>query len=395
MVHKFSQSSQEVEEWIDDLKIGGDEDAYLSLLLPSLPNLERVDLLVPELPAVSTKYFSKIIMDRIPSREQPFDIEPAFSLLRVMINNCNADKYGEPPDLISSFLKLPSLREYYCQQVGSDDENTNECLAQLRTASSSLTHLEVRESRFNTADLTNLLRACHDLRTFVYELGWGRVSSCDYSTPGLRQALARTEASLENLWLDYLPGPSYWLGAGIDDCSPIGSLFSFECLKNIKVGMYVFFGGADNNISDLENAEVDIEDGDKTINLANILPASIETVYFSHTNGRVRLLTQALELLLEQKQSSTPELRRIAFEAYITGNDEKFDFARLDALSVGVSVRIDRIDGTAIPATNEAGWEFSPGVDDRGQGMDGSLDWAAEVAVVKETCSPVYVNAGI
>lgn len=48
-----------------------------------------------------------------------------------MIDNCNADKYREPPALISSFLKLPSLREYYSQKAGSGDDHTNEGLAQL------------------------------------------------------------------------------------------------------------------------------------------------------------------------------------------------------------------------------------------------------------------------
>ncbi len=391
VVRKISQCSEEEEVWIDDLKTGGDEDAYLCLLLPSLPNLERMDLFVPENPEVS---IFKIIMDRILSREKPFDLEPAFSSLRVIVNNCSADKYGEPPDLISSFLKLPSLQEYYCLRIGSGNRMINEGLTQLKTASSSLTHLEVRECKFNARDLRNLLRAMQNLRTFVYELGWSYVSSCDYSTPGLRRALAWTEASLENLWLDYLPGPSYWTGDFLDDHSPMFSLSSFECLKNIKVGMYVFFGVVDVYSSGLENTEVDIGDGNNIINLANILPASAETLYVSHTNGRIRLLTQALERLLEQKGSSTPRLMRIAFEAYITGNDEKFDFSRLDPLGEEANVRIDRIDGTALPANNGVGWECSSGVHDRGQGMDGSLKWAAEVAIVRKSGVPVYINAG-
>lgn len=101
-----------------------------------------------------------------------------------------------------------------------------------------------------------------------------------------------------------------------------------------------------------------------------------------------------MEILLEQKESSMPQLRSIAFEAYIMGNDENFDFPRLDALGEEAGVTIDRIDGTAPPAANGLGWDYSPGVDDHGQGMDGSVTWAAEVAAVDKYGLPKYINAG-
>lgn len=187
-----------------------------------------------------TKYFSKMIMDRIPNREKPFDAHSPFSSLKVVINNCIADEYGEPLDLLSSFLKLPSLTEYYYQKISSHDDDADAELAQLKTVSSALTHLEVREYRLNVADLTTLLRICKSLRTFVYELGWGHISDCTYSRPGLRQAIAQIDQSLENLWLDYIPGPAYF--ERIDDYVPIDSLTTFSCLKNIKIGTYVLFG---------------------------------------------------------------------------------------------------------------------------------------------------------
>lgn len=143
-VHKFSHSEEEEEEWILDLYADGNEDAWLGLLFPSLPNIQRLDLLVPEMAKTDTKYFSKMIMERIPNREKPFDAHPAFSSLKVVITNCIADEYGEPLDLLSSFLKLPSLTDYYCQKVGSHDDDADAELAQLKTVNSALTHLELR-----------------------------------------------------------------------------------------------------------------------------------------------------------------------------------------------------------------------------------------------------------
>lgn len=95
-----------------------------------------------------------------------------------MINNYNTSRYGTSLNFLSNFLKLPSLRKYYCQKVGSGDDDTDQDLEQLKTASSLLTHLEVWESKSSTANGTNLLRACRDFKTFVYELGWGHISYC-------------------------------------------------------------------------------------------------------------------------------------------------------------------------------------------------------------------------
>ncbi len=393
-VHKFSDSIDEEEEWMKDFTISSDENAYLCLLLPSLPNLERIDLFIPERPDKFTPYFAKIMLDRIPSRKQPFDIEPAFSSLTVMIDNGGTRMFDETLVLIPSFLRLPSLRELYCQKVDIDHLGQMAGLSQLKTASSSLTHLEIRASSLSNEYLTNLLRACPKLRTFVYELGFQDSSFYKHSALELRQALVSTEANLENLWLDYEPGPSLWKRDDINRYLPMSSLSNFECLKNIKVGLYIFFGLAGISRTGLQNTEMSIRDHNDIIDLANILPASIETLYFAHTNGRIRLLTQALEKLLKQKSLSMPRLRRIAFEAYITGNEEEFDFSRLDALGEEAGVRIDRIDGTALPSTSEYGWEYTPGIDYKGQGMDGSLKWAAEVAAVNEDFCPVYINAG-
>ena len=136
--------------------------------------------------------------------------------------------------------------------------------------------------------------------------------------------------------------------------------------------MYILFGLHQAEFMNfLDNDEIDIGKGEDTVHLAKVLPPSIETLYISHTNGKIRLLTRALENLLAQKDCSTPKLRRIAFEAFLRGNEEKFDFSRLDRLAEDAGVRISKIDSTG---EEEVKW--------RGQGMDGSLTWAAEMGVV-------------
>ncbi|MCJ1456509.1 hypothetical protein MMC28_006870 [Mycoblastus sanguinarius] len=386
-IDKLCHSEEEKNAWMKALEGQANEDACIALLLPSLPNLECLDLMVP---ALRAEYYERMIQ-RVARKERPFDVQPAFSSLKVIADNCDDTKYGTSPDMMSYYLQLPSLAGFYGQRIGSSDDSTHAGLASIKPASISLTHLEIRQCKFNTADLTNILRACKGLKTFVYNLGWGHISYCEYSTSELRTALAWAEHSLENLWLDYEPGPSYW---SMDNLEPIDSLTSFKVLKNIKVGMYIFFSAeADLDDPGLDNTEAEV-DHSNLINLANILPSSLETIYFSHTNGRIRVLTNALKNWLQQKESSTPKLKRIAFEAFITGNENKFDFSSLDSLAQEADVTIDKIDGTALSADNGLGWEYTPGINDRGQGMDGSISWAAEEVTGSEYGVPVYVNAG-
>lgn len=391
-VKSSSHSEEEEKEWLESLEVEGVEDAYLALLLRSMPNLERLELVVPGVCILDegsqNMYSGKVF------RGIPWIDVPQFQALRVVVNNCCDFKYGTSADLMATFLKLPSLREFYGQRIGSSDFDENETLAQLEPASSPLTRLEVRQCKFNAPDLSRMLGAFKNLRTFVYVLGFAHLSYCQYSTPDIRNALRPTEGSLENLCLDYQPGSAYWYGANL---SPV-SLSSFKVLKNLKVGMYVFFGPRleeSEDEEDLDNTEINAEQGGNLTNLANLanlLPLSIETLYISNTNRRIRILTAALERLLQQKRLATPKLRRVAFEAYITGNDEKFDFSPLKSLAREADVKICLIDAGAVLADSR-GRMYTPGEIDAGQGLDGSLTWAAKECERSEAVR-AFVDAG-
>ena len=347
VLSRSNLSHEEQEQWIRSLERNV-EDAYLTLLLSSLPNLERLDLMLPGLYA---DRFEKLIQNAAKTKNV-FHTHSAFSQLRVVINNCIDHIYGSSPTLLSGYLQLPSVREFYGQNVGSYDDEAHTGLATLESASHPLVHLELRESRLNATDLTNLLRACKNIKTFVYELGWGHINWPMYSTPELGKALSWIDTSLENLGLDY-EGECYF--SSDDDLSPIGTLSNFKRLKNLRAGTYVFFG---------EESFAWAETGgeQRTLNLASLMPASIETLYFSHTEGMVHALTRSLEKLLQAKESCTPKLRRITFEADITGEDCAFDYSRLDFLAKEVGVDVTKIDSKE---------------NKRCRRKDGSLTWAA------------------
>lgn len=208
------------------------------------------------------------------------------------------------------------------------------------------------------------------------------MSNCRYSTSILRKAFSWTENSLENLWLDFGPGVTYQMPSA--DLDPISSLSSFKFLKNIKVGMSVIFGR-----EPVPGNTGHPADGD-AIDLANRMPTSIETIYFSHTLGRVRGLLRALENWLLQKEA----LKRIAFEAYTTKDNGTFDFSRLDSLAEEAGVEISKSGATTTSICNRAWSESTSSVSGRGQGFDGSLTWAAKETMLGDPRFPSFIDAG-
>ena len=349
VVSRSRLPEKEQQKWTGSLE-NGDQDAYVALLLlSSMPNLERLDLV---LPATLDKCCKTVVNSAAMKRnENIFQPQPAFSSLRELINHCSSGFLYTSPRMLSRYLRLPSLREFSGHNISScHEEKASDDLATLEPATVPLVHLELRASRLNMIDMTNILRAFKHLKTFVYEVGWGNVTYSSRSTPNLGEALSWTEKSLENLWLNCKNSEDCWCSDG--HVAPVRTLSSFKVLKNLRVNMYIFLGIEGFGISSVG------PDQGNTPDLVSILPASIETLYFSHTECNMKLLTSALEKLLQAKESCTPKLRTIAFEADITEMDDAFDYSRLYLLAGEGGVDIANID------TNR---------EERGRGKDASL----------------------
>ena len=382
MTHSYED---EHDEWIQWLSARGVEGAWLALLIPSLPNLKRLDLTRP---ACDDIYFTQMI-NRALSKEKPFETNPLFPALEIVVNNWSDFNYSTSPELLAKFLTLStSLCEFYGQRIVSltnAGDAPNELLAQLKPASLSLTRLELRQSNVHGNDLSNIFRACKALKTFVHVLGFAHVRCSEYSMPGLHEALLCTKDSLENLMIDYENGPNYLYHG---EKPPMESLTMFERLRCVKVGMYVLFGGCDGDFG-LGDEEVPRDEWTE-IDLVEWLPRGVETLYVSHTDGRVGYLVWALERMLLQMihAGSTPKLRKVTFEAYITGHREKIDFEKLDDIAGKAGVEIMRIDGTALQADDSFECKFTEWIKGRGQDSDGSCIWAAAEAI------SAFVDAG-
>ncbi|KAL8680453.1 MAG: hypothetical protein Q9186_003351 [Xanthomendoza sp. 1 TL-2023] len=362
--------------WTEQLE-QNNEDAMLALLFHAVPFLEVMHIVLTPYCADT---FTKVLQTAVAKDISSDASIQRFQNLHVVINNCDDDKYGTDTDLLCYYLQLPSIREIYVQNVGS--YNIEEYADYREIKDSPLTslecgtcptvrHLELRDSKLNTMDVKATLAACSNLKTFIYDLGWGNISYCDYSLVALRDALAANEATLENLWIDHWGEESYWVD-DIDDLTPMSSLKEFKKLKNLKVGMYVFFGARENLGGEGGHTE-------QTINvlelpdLASILPESLETLYFAGTQGRLDTLTTALWRLLTAKKNYMPNLKEIAFETACETSrpmpgSSTWKMQNLGT-EVGVGVRVI-----------ESGWkEGGFGPSDLGRGWDGSVMWAASM----------------
>lgn len=240
----------------------------------------------------------------------------------MVVNDCNDALIGTLLESLSNYLQLPSLREFHGQKIGSLQEGADKRLARLEPVTISLVHLETRESQLNATDLTIVLRASKNLKTLSYELSQFRYTRGNYSIPELSAALCWTEGRLENLWLDYEGGNAMFSHA---DLSPLSSLSSFKVPKNLRVPMYLFSG-----IDGVGTTWFGPDGQGPAPDLTSLMPSSIETLYFSKTEGRIKVLTSVLQKLLQAKDSCTPQLQRIAFEADVTGKDDAFDYSCLD-----------------------------------------------------------------
>ena len=205
-------------------------------------------------------------------------------------------------------------------------------------------------------ELKDILAACSNLKTFVHDVGsTSRLSSRRCSLVDLQHHLLATANTLTNLWLDYW-GDAPYSTFITTNLTPISSLVKFQKLKNLKVGMDVLFGVEMAWGSPPEEQEIT----DSAVpNLGRILPKSLETLHFSHTQGRIGILTHALQKMLSVQQKHLPNLREITLEAYQAGIDQTPSLGRLQdsAASAEIQLRvISMADEERLSLDSGRGW---------------------------------------
>ncbi|KAL9002720.1 MAG: hypothetical protein Q9188_004373 [Gyalolechia gomerana] len=379
-----------------------DESMHIARLLLATPNLEVLDIVEP---CYKAYHAMKVIELAVHSHKDPGPTErplvhadPSSDVferavfgsegvlrqlplqnLRKIACTFNYDQHSPCHVSLILFLCLPSIREIFLREVTSslslDDERNWLWLTEGFSGTvSTVERLELHHCSMNDEDLETALRPCRSLRTFVYDFNSNPMNDPlgehdELSLPGLGKALSAAEATLENLWIDYPDGAER--GSQIKDlANRMPSLSRFERLKNLNIGMFLYFGA--NIMADDDWTSHDEFDVDESSlpDLVHLLPISLETLYISETTPRLGILIRALEILLQHTPRGLPKLRKITFEAFLAGNNGAPSLNKLKDLATAAEVEIHIIDDELTIAAEE--WEFhTPDVLDSEQGWTG------------------------
>ncbi|KAL8770753.1 MAG: hypothetical protein Q9209_003620 [Squamulea sp. 1 TL-2023] len=189
------------EELIKEAKNNND-DALIAVLFQSVRNLETMNIMVPLIGADIFSILFAWVAAAVRKNLQTWPPIQIFIRLRGVMNSSDDDKYGMSTVHLYHYTRLPAMREIYMHEVGSSGSSEDrDCPLGMLTHGSCPTveRLELRDSKLNAKDLKGMFAACSSLRTFVYDLGWGHMSYCDYSLSELDESLAANMGTLENL----------------------------------------------------------------------------------------------------------------------------------------------------------------------------------------------------
>lgn len=164
-IAEASHSRREHVKWLEEIDL---EDAILALLLPKFTNLRALDLEV-----ICGANSVKCMLERVARKEKPFDKKPTFTHLHSITWVNSDESIGGGP--AAAVFMLPSVRSIYMYRVGSEDgDDTHKEFSKIKHEASSCTELEVRDCRFNIGDIEAVLSIPRSLKTFIYEVGWGK-----------------------------------------------------------------------------------------------------------------------------------------------------------------------------------------------------------------------------
>lgn len=346
------------------------EHALMALLFQAAPNLQAMSIRIH---AFQAEILFNVFERAVAVRNHPQAHPPSQTLayLQFVVNNYDNSGAGKccvPTHFLYYLIRLPTIREIYMSRYGNllflDDwlfpSGKLEC-----GSCPTVEHLEFSDSVLEAKELKDILAACSNLKTFVHDVGsTSHLSSRRCSLVDMQHHLLATANTLTNFWLDYWGDTPYSTFIATN-LTPISSLDKFQKLKNLKVGMDVLFG-----VGGWGSRWGEEEITDSAVpNLRRILPKSLETLGFSHTLGRIGILTHALQKMLSVQQNYLPNMREITFEAYQAGIDQTPSLGRLQDSAAGAEIQL-RIISMAD--------EERPSLDS-GRGWGESVTWATSI----------------
>lgn len=298
-VNALGLSKEEEYDWLS--KLGQNRkchlDLILALLLPTLPNLQKIVL---DLDTYFQTPHLQRVLRRAARREKPFDTHPPFEALRVFKHSHNTH-IVRTTSHIASLLTLPAI-----QRISGGFGNNKNCflnedknLLQLDSSSSPLTSLNLAAYRLGAINLGHILRAPKALKKFSYTL-CPHVSN---SFTDIHQALRPQKKNLEIISIHHnkdFERRGRDLATG--KFGPMASFIGFSTLKVFKIE--ALFLLRTNHGTDHDR-------------LINIFPPSLETLRLTCFKAVYKDLLEAVEHLLAKKSpQQLPLLETLVLEEH-------------------------------------------------------------------------------
>jgi len=341
----------EVDRWFTALLEGDDEATILSILLPHLKKLRRLDLsqdwIGDEDDLVST-------FRKASKREEPFNQGDSFTCLTDILVAGYGDKYPVSPIMLGACLGLPALRRLHGLKMGENEQDeATQTMIEIPKGSSSIEEIELRETKLYSEDLKLLLSVPKALKTFIYDLGhswaWYAVDTND-----ILEGLSHHTESLQSLVLDH---PDYAEEMDNDYYAPM-EFSAFTKLGYLKASV-LYLGGSGNR---------------DACSLKKTFPQSLKKLcvtYFGE-GSYCPLVMYELHQVLEQKEQYLPNLEELILEGQFKKQPETLELAKDIMRCVSAKgVRVELVDD-AYRRT----WSGS----EQGWGVDEAIDWQPTLA---------------
>jgi hypothetical protein len=302
---KIASVSCDEEERATWLKEADYDDTFLALLLPTLVNMVSLDLMTPGYPTYTQKMLSRFATSGAHGS--------VFTKLKTLFWTYQYIRCVPTGAYISpGIFSMPCIERIYLHQsatvyAGLYGGKADERLTKFCHRTSTCTHLELRDCRFNPIDIQNLFLIPKALTTFIYEIGRQQCYHCKVSFSAIRQGLEHHKDTLEELCLDY----SYmfkWEPHGLEDSSPMAPVDGFLRLKRLKIAPAYILGV---NLQPDRTQEADLH-----LRILNFLPKSTQQLQLTHCEepDNIQVLPMALMNIIVKKATHVPKLHLITLE---------------------------------------------------------------------------------
>ncbi|KAL4806294.1 hypothetical protein BDV18DRAFT_160362 [Aspergillus unguis] len=305
--NSHSLSPPEHTQWEKDLLDGVDE-AWIALLLCTVPNLQILDLIYP------SSLDSRGYLDRLFERavaacplEGNIDEQNAFRRLSRVSLRQGPTKPEDEKGVFSMkqmmpFLRMRGLRELSVdslveyeagptetqqEDAEGDDQREEE---EEEAKSNALSNITFTTSN-GAKGLAELLSGCPGLKSFKYQHSDAHCLAEGFQPAAFRETLTLHKSSLETLWLDNLGEHLPFTISGLNEsCDQwFGSFAEFTAMKELRA-----------RLTNLLDVQYDFE---PSIPLKEVLPGSIEKLVIEDCKERsLGMLVTQIKGLLEGKK---------------------------------------------------------------------------------------------